>query len=104
MKYLLLIVRGGQYEPTPPEPWFDYTDAMRQAGVMVAGEALEAPETCRLVTPTTGTTTDGPFAETKEHMGGFYLIDVDSQEEAEEWAMKMPTNGPVEVWPVMTFE
>ena len=50
-------------------------------------------------------TTDGPFAETKEQLGGFYLIDVADLDEALEWAKKVPIpGGAVEVRPVMDYE
>ena len=50
--------------------------------------------------------TDGPFAETKEQLGGFYIIDVPSKDAALEWAAKIPSApyGPVEVREIMTFE
>jgi hypothetical protein len=50
--------------------------------------------------------TDGPFAETKEALGGFYLIDVESEAEALEWAAKLPSSrlGTIEVRPVMVFD
>jgi hypothetical protein len=49
--------------------------------------------------------TDGPFAETKEQLGGYYVIDVDSEEQALDWAAKMPSlpHGSVEVRPIMVF-
>ena len=51
-------------------------------------------------------TTDGPFAETKEQLGGFYLIDVESQEEAIEWAARIPSarSGKIEVRPLVMRE
>jgi hypothetical protein len=51
-------------------------------------------------------TTDGPFAETKEQLGGYYLIEVDSQEEAIEWASKIPSArfGKIEVRPLVMRE
>jgi hypothetical protein len=50
--------------------------------------------------------TDGPFAETKEQLGGFYEIDCKDLDEAIEWATKIPgaTNGSVEIRPVMVFD
>jgi hypothetical protein len=51
-------------------------------------------------------TTDGPFAETREHLGGFYLIDCKDLDEAIQWAAKIPTagSGSIEVRPVVLFE
>ncbi len=51
-------------------------------------------------------TTDGPFAETREQLGGYYIIDVDDLDAAIEWAGKMPNahRGSIEVRPVMVFD
>ena len=104
MKYLMLIVQSPEYTPTEPERWFAYTAAMAEAGVLLGGEALGERDTCKTIRPNDGAVTDGPFAETKEHMGGYYLVECDSHAEALEWAGKMPTNGPVEVWPIQVYE
>jgi hypothetical protein len=107
MKYALLI-----YSPTTADeyganldrqrraadvtngPWVDYTRAAREAGALVAAEQLTHSETAtsvhakgeeRLVT-------DGPFMETKEHLLGFYLVDVDDLDTAIDWARRMPLN------------
>jgi hypothetical protein len=74
-----------------------FTQELRDSGAMIAGDALE---------PTQTLTTDGPFAETKEQLGGYYLIEADSLDEAIEWAAKIPgaRHGSVEVRPVMVFE
>lgn len=112
MRYLLLIANA----PDAPRPasaeaaagelqrWIDYTAALERAGILVAGEALVDPSEARTVTPATGAATDGPFAEAKETIGGFYLIDVASRDEAEAWALKMPASGQVEVRQVMVFD
>ncbi len=88
--------------------WFRYTEDLQRAGVHVAGEALQPTATAKTVTVPGGEplVTDGPFAETKEQLGGFYLIEVESEEQALEWAAKMPNHpyGSVEVRPVMTFD
>jgi hypothetical protein len=87
--------------------WFGYTQALKDADVYVAGEALQPTETAKSVRVQNGSpvVTDGPFAETKEALGGFYIIDVGSQEEANDWAGKLPSASyaPVEVRPVMVF-
>ena len=110
MKYMLLISSTQADLPTSEEEgqsrmqaWFAYGDALDSAGVLVAGEALEGPETAVTTDARTGVITDGPFAESKEVLGGFYLIDVDDQDAAVNWANKMPPHVSVEVRPVMLF-
>jgi hypothetical protein len=87
--------------------WYSYTDELRKAGVHVAGEALQPTATAKTVRVEDGErlVTDGPFAETKEQLGGYYIVDVDSEEQALEWAAKMPSlpHGSVEVRPIMVF-
>ncbi len=87
--------------------WFEYTEALRSAGVMVAGEALEGIDAATSVRVRNGETliSDGPFAETKEYLGGFYVIDVPDLDAALEWAAKVPNApyGTVEVRPIMVI-
>jgi hypothetical protein len=67
-----------------------FMDAMDKAGVrLVASAEMEPPETARTIHGD-GTVTDGPYAETKEQVGGFYLIEVPRLEEAVEWGRKIP--------------
>jgi hypothetical protein len=113
MHYMLLIY--GDPAEAPPEAqseehlqrWFTYTQELQDAGVMKAGDALEMPDTATTVRVREGDTllTDGPFAETKEILGGYYLIDVPDLDAAIGWAAKMPNiaYGSVEVRPVMNF-
>ena len=72
--------------------WFTYTEELQNAGVHVAGDALLPSATASTVRVRGGETsiTDGPFAETREQLGGYYLLDVDSLEEAQRWAAKIP--------------
>jgi hypothetical protein len=81
-----------------------YGEAMTKAGVLLGGFELKPVATATSVRFTGGKpkTTDGPFAETKEQLAGYYLIEVDNLEQAIEWAEKMPgmTEGTVEVRPV----
>ena len=81
-----------------------YTEAMEKAGVMRGGYELKPVTTATTLRFENGkaTTLDGPFAETKEQLGGYYLIEVDNLEQALEWAAKMPgmTSGAVEVRPL----
>lgn len=67
---------------------YAFMNALEQAGVTVAASSELASE-ARTVRPD-GTVTDGPFAEAKEQVGGFYVIDVPTIEEAAEWAKKIP--------------
>jgi hypothetical protein len=87
------------------EAYFAYTQALRDADVFVAGDPLEPTQAAKTVRVRGGDTltTDGPFAETKEQLGGYYLIDVPSEAEALEWAAKLPgaQHGSVEVRPLM---
>ncbi|MDN4475978.1 YciI family protein [Demequina sp. SYSU T00192] len=112
MKYLLLIVS----DPTLPSPepgdegfdeymaaWTRYTQDMVEAGAYGGGEALQGPETATTVRHEAGATTlvDGPFAELKEHVGGYYVVDVDTLDDALEWARRLPVGtGAVEVRPI----
>ena len=113
MKYLLIIAS----DPSLPSPapgdaefgaymqgWTDYGDALTSAGALLASEALLPVETATTVRHEGGAAhvLDGPFAELKEHLGGFYLIDVDTLDDAVEWARKLPVGeGAVEVRPIM---
>jgi hypothetical protein len=80
-----------------------YTEALRAAGVMVGGAGLEPPRAATTVRQSHGTrqVQDGPFAETKEQLGGYYVIDVPDLDKALEWAGRCPStaNGAVEVRP-----
>ena len=120
MQYMLLIYGDEKegterYERMPPEErermmgsWWTYTQQLQESGVHVAGEALQPTSTAKTVSVNDGErlVTDGPFAETKEQLGGFYIVDVESEDQALEWAGRMPNlpHGSVEVRPVMTFD
>jgi hypothetical protein len=83
-----------------------FTTDLQASGKYVAGDALQGLETATSVRVREGETltTDGPFAETKEVLGGYYLIDVETIDEALEWAAKLPGSwyGTVEVRPIVT--
>ena len=87
--------------------YFAFTDGIRKSGQYVAGEALQPVQTATTVRIRNGktTTTDGPFAETKEQLGGFYLIEARDLNEAIQVAAKIPSavTGSVEVRPVVDF-
>ncbi len=113
MRYLLLLHSAPDAGPEPGSPeeaaempqWFAVTEEMGKAGVMLGGEALHGVETATTVRVRDGktVTTDGPFAETKETLGGFYMLDVDSLDDAIEWATKLPNApyGSIEIRPIM---
>lgn len=87
--------------------YFAFTNETREAGVYVGGEALQPTATATTVQVRDGKTltTDGPFAETKEQMGGYYMIDVENLDEAIQWAAKIPgaAHGSIEVRPILEF-
>lgn len=118
MKFALLIYdeQTANPSPEPPDPavWGQvmeeynaFTKAIRDAGVEAGGEALQPNTTATTIRIRDGETitTDGPFAETKEGLGGFYLIDCANLDEALAWAAKCPGSwyGTVEVRPVVDF-
>ena len=85
------------------------TQEMQEKGMLVAGEGLY-PTADRDHRPrarrASASVTDGPFAETKEQLGGFYVLDVKDLDEAIEWAAKIPGAqfGSIEIRPVMVFD
>ncbi|MEM8986821.1 MAG: YciI family protein [Pseudomonadota bacterium] len=85
-----------------------YGEALNAAGVFVAGEALEPSKTGALVRMQGGVrdVQDGPFADVKEQLGGFYVIDVPDLDTALDWAAKCPAaeHGEVEVRPAVVFD
>lgn len=111
MKYLMLIYGDEtkwDYSPESLVPWEAFAQEMGQRGVLKDGHALQTTATATSVRVRDGktTTTDGPFAETKEQLGGFYLIECADLDEAIEIASKIPAalDGTVEVRPLMAFE
>ncbi|MBB2947408.1 hypothetical protein FB565_007176 [Actinoplanes lutulentus] len=116
MKYVILIQSNPQslavWETLSEQQRTDFglghlrlTDQMRDAGVLVASEGLGDPALATQVSVRDGKTitSDGPFAEVKEHLAGFYLIDVADLGEAVAWAARTPDAGytRVEVRPVL---
>ena len=116
MKYLLMIYTNEQQDAqrTPEEQeanmgeYFAFTNEIREAGVMLGGEALQSTTTATTVRVRQGQTasTDGPFAETKEQLGGYYLLDCENLDEAIKWAAKIPgaREGSIEIRPLWEFE
>ncbi len=115
MRYLALIYNDETaFAKLSPEDnqqvltdYFQYTKDGREARVITAGEALQPTHTATTVRVRGGkiTTTDGPFAETKEQLGGFYLLECANLDEAIAWAAKIPgaRDGSVEVRPIAEF-
>jgi hypothetical protein len=114
MKYLLLVCwdaerMDGQTEPEPgsvpeEEEGFPWVDDLQARGIWLTGDQLAPPRRARSVRVRDGKTivTDGPFAETKEAIGGFDLLECDSLEQAVEIAASHPMAeaGTIEVRPL----
>ena len=115
MRYLCLIYENEKaWESLPPsdmEPimneYFTFTGDIQKNGKYVAGEALQPTATATTVRVRNGkvSTTDGPYIETKEQLGGFYLIEAKDLNEAIQIASRIPSArfGGVEVRPVIDF-
>lgn len=87
--------------------YFQFTEEVKQSGQYVAGEALHPINSATSLRIRSGklSTTDGPFAETREQLGGFYLIDARDLNEAIQIASRIPSakTGTIEVRPVVDF-
>jgi hypothetical protein len=114
MQYALLIYTPErEIEPTPQElgeemeAYNAFTEHVRSRGAMKGGEALESVDTATTVRVVEGKTitTDGPFAETKETLGGFYLVEAADLDEAISFAAMIPgaKRGCIEVRPVWDY-
>jgi hypothetical protein len=116
MQYLLTIYGDESYwaDATPEDAgklmaaYGALGEEMKAAGVILGGEGLQSSSTATTVKVRDGETivTDGPFAETREQLGGYYLLDCKDLDEAIRWAAKIPdaARGSVEVRPVMDYE
>jgi hypothetical protein len=116
MKYLCLIYDDEKTFETMPQAesdaimgeYFAFTEAIRTSGQYLGGEALQPVQTATTVRVRNGkvSATDGPFAETKEQLGGFYLIEARDLNDAIQVAARIPSArlGCVEVRPIATFE
>jgi hypothetical protein len=112
MKYLCLIYEDEKKYTSMPKTesdaftneYFMFTEGIQKSGHYVAGEALQPVGTATTVRIRNGkvSTTDGPFAETKEQLAGFYLVDAENLDEAIQIAAKIPParEGTIEVRPV----
>lgn len=114
MKYALLFYENETEMAKRTDPkhadaywaaWTAYSQAASEAGVMPSGAGLEPPETGTAVRLKNGArdVQDGPIVDTKERLGGFFILDVPSLDDALGWAAKAPcaTEGGVEVRPLM---
>ena len=113
MKYLLLIYENeGNFATVSEEDgnrifaeYMDYTRGIKKAGNYIGGEALQPVATATTVRQRNGKTltTDGPFAETKEQLGGYYLVDAKDLDEAIKLAGGIPAvrTGSIAVRPIM---
>ena len=116
MQYMCLIYSNEAQDPKPGTEAFgpfmqgynDFTNEVRENGSLVAGDALQPIATATTVTVRDGKTiaTDGPFAETKETLGGYYLLECENLDDAIAKAAKIPTAsyGRIEVRPVVVWE
>ncbi len=115
MKYMILIYgsEAAWMAQSPAEmeramgAYMAYSGALGSSGKMVIGEELSPVHTAKSVTVRDGEVRvmDGPYVDTKEQLGGFYLIDADSEEDAIAWASRCPgaAHGGVEVRPCVVF-
>ena len=113
MKYMLIFVetaedlakRDGAEAPAYWGSWTAYVQAVEQAGIVVHGAGLMPPAMATTVKLRDGKrhVQDGPYSDTKEQLGGFYVIDVPDLDTALDWAAKCPAAAyaSVEVRPVM---
>jgi hypothetical protein len=116
MKYLLALIGDeSRWADMTPEQqaegmkaWDAYTQAAIDAGVHLGGEGLQPSSTAttvRIQAAGDPIVSDGPFAETKEQLGGYYLLDCKDLDDALAWAKRIPMpGGAVEVRPVMDYE
>ncbi|WP_425555935.1 YciI family protein [Kitasatospora nipponensis] len=113
---MLLIIGTQDAEPTTPEAdqslmqaFMAYTKEVYDAGVMVHSNALDSFETAtsvRVGASGERVVTDGPFAETREYLGGYYVLDLPDLDAAIDWAARCPgaRAGRVEVRPIQDFD
>ena len=115
MKYLCLVYQEEKQEPNVPrdqieqakKDYWAFTEDIKKNGNYVGGEALQPTPTAKSVRVRNGkvSTTDGPYVETKEQLGGYYLINAKDLNDAVQVASRIPgaKHGTVEVRPIMEF-
>jgi hypothetical protein len=114
MRYVLTIYGDASADFTPEQgaqmmaAYNAFTEEVKAAGAFVGGEGLQPTATATTVRVRDGEPllTDGPFAETREQLGGYYLLECADLDEAVRWAAKIPgaASGCVEVRPVIDYE
>jgi len=116
MRFMMLMIPLG-YETAPPTVQLDpermaammrYNEALKEAGVLITLDGLHPPSMGARVSFAGGkpVVTDGPFAESKEVLGGYWMIEVNSRDEAIAWATKCPasSNEIIEIRQVQEME
>lgn len=116
MKYALMIYehesdfakREGPQAGAYWAAWSAFTESVNEAGVMAGGAGLQDPTTATTLrnSGTKHQIQDGPFADSKDQLGGFYLIDVPDLDEAIRWASRIPISdtGSVEIRPLLKMD
>lgn len=115
MKYMLLIYANPEQQAAYGTPefetmmngYFALNEKMKSDGTLIAGEGLQGIETATSLRIKAGKveTMDGPFAETREHLGGYYIVDVADLDAAMKYAAMIPTasSGTIEIRPLMAY-
>jgi hypothetical protein len=114
MQYMLIFCEGMDQFATRNDPdkapaywgaWMAYVGALNQAGIVLSGNGLQEPATATIVRVRDGVrhVQDGPHPDTKEQLGGYFVIEVPDLDQALEWAARSPaaSYGTVEVRPVL---
>ena len=116
MKFALLLngaeaewdALGDEGQAAAMDDYFSVTEAMKEAGAYLGGEALTDSSTATTLRIRDGKrmVTDGPFIESKEILGGFYLVECESVDEALDWAARLPDAriGSIEIRPVLDVD
>jgi hypothetical protein len=114
MRYILLIntdetaeaARSTEENEAIMSVYYAFTQELRESGALVDGDELQPTSTATTVRVRDGKTltTDGPYAETKEQLGGYYIIEAADLDEAIAWAAKIPgaQHGAIEIRPIVT--
>ncbi|MFY1699977.1 MULTISPECIES: YciI family protein [unclassified Solwaraspora] len=115
MRYMFLIYGDPASDPTDEaqikaeiDEYWAYDRALTAAGAFISGEALQGVQTATTVRLRGGDqlVTDGPFAETREILGGYYLVDLPDLDTAVSWATRCPgaRRGTIEIRPIMEYD
>lgn len=114
MKYLALIYGSDEiWGSVPPEQWREIVDdvdafnrRLQESGEMIAVDGLVSPARAVRAPDGVPVVSDGPYLEAKEHVGSYFILDVDSEERALEIVKSYPVLGPagggIELWPLMS--